>query len=92
MGKGDIIDILSVSHFFIYFFFGLIIKNEYKLIFIIGVIWEIFEYIVTNYSYTKNLLIKYWPINLKYWAEKNNLNKIFDLIINMIGYYIGNKF
>jgi len=91
MNQGKIIDILSVIHFFIYFCLGLIIKNNYKFALFIGITWEIFEYIITNMNYTKNLLKKYWPINLKYWEEKNKLNKVFDLLFNMLGYYIGNK-
>ena len=40
---------------------------------------------------TKKLLIKYWPIPKRLWEEKNILNRVFDLLFNMIGYYFGNK-
>lgn len=86
-----IIDIMSIIHFLLYLFIGILIKNKYRLILLLGILWEIFEYIVANNEFTKNLLIKYWPINIKYWNETNLLNKLFDLIFNMIGYYIGNK-
>ena len=86
-----IVDIMSIIHLFIYLFLGILIKNKYKLVLILSILWEVFEYIVANIEYTKNLLINYWPINIKYWNETNILNKLLDLIFNMIGYYIGNQ-
>jgi hypothetical protein len=91
MSKGEVIDILSLVHFIIYLCLGIIVKNEYQFALMIGIVWEIFEYFVTNYKYTRELLIKYWPINLKYWEEKNRLNKVFDIMFNMMGYHIGNQ-
>ena len=38
------LDFLSIIHFLIYFFIGLYWKGHYEIIFIIGVLWEIFEY------------------------------------------------
>tara|TARA_B110001454_G_scaffold212426_1_gene229233 strand:+ start:211 stop:522 length:312 start_codon:yes stop_codon:yes gene_type:complete len=86
-----IIDMMSIIHFLIYLFFGILIKNKYKLVLILSILWEVFEYIVANIEFTKNLLVAYWPINIKYWNETNVFNKLFDLIFNMMGYYIGNQ-
>jgi hypothetical protein len=86
-----IIDMMGIIHFLIYLFFGILIKNKYKLVFILSILWEVFEYIVANIEFTKNLLVTYWPINIKYWNETNVFNKLFDLIFNMMGYYIGNQ-
>ena len=84
------LDPLSISHFVWYFILGLYTKNNYKLVLFLSLLWEIFEYYITNYKYTRQLLIKYWPIPKKYWDE-NNANRISDVIINFIGYEIGNN-
>ena len=86
------IDILSISHYINYVILWIYVKNNYILAFVLGIIWEIFEYYITNYEYTKNLLIKYWFIPQKYWEEKNKYNRVFDIIFNMIGYTIGNLY
>jgi hypothetical protein len=87
----QIIDPLSVVHFFQYLIFGLFYKNKYILVIIASFAWEIFEYYTTRAEYTKNLLIKYWPIPRKYWEEKNIINRVFDIKFNLLGYFIGNK-
>ncbi len=70
---------------------GIIIKNNYKLAFLIGICWEVFEYIITTNNYTRKLLIKYWYIKQEFWDETNILNRVFDIVFNMVGYYVGNK-
>ena len=84
------IDNLSIVHFLIYLVLGILVKDKYKLILVVSILWEVIEYILSNIQYTKDLLIKYWPIPEKYWNEKIN-NKILDIMINMLGYYIGNN-
>ena len=84
-------DLMSIIHFLVFIIFGLIFKNEYNTALLIGVLWEIIEYYITNEEYTKKLLKKYWPISSYYWNEKNISNKIFDIVFNMSGYYIGNN-
>ena len=89
MNKTTTIDILSLNHFLIYFSLGLFFKNQYKLIVILSLVWEIFEYIISHIDYTRQFLINNWFIPEKYWNEPLH-NKIVDVIINMIGYVIGN--
>ena len=84
-------DRLHIVHFLIYLFLGIIFKNKYELALLISILWEVSEYILSNIKYTRDLLIKYWPIPEKYWNEKID-NKVLDIMINMLGYYIGNKF
>ena len=86
----QIIDALSIVHFIYYLVYGLYFKNKYLLAFLLGLLWEIFEYVISTNNYTKELLIKYWPIPQKYWEEKNIFNKVFDLMFNMLGYHLGN--
>ena len=83
-------DLLSFFHFLFYFCIGLFYKNKYFIILIIGILWEIFEkFIITN-EYTKELLFKYWFIPELYINDTLE-HSIVDIIINMIGYTIGNK-
>ena len=56
--EGKPIDILSIIHFVNFLILGIFVKNNYKLAFIIGIIWEIFEYIVVNIPYTRKLILK----------------------------------
>ena len=86
-----IIDEMSLLHFLNFFIIGYIFKNKYEFAFFLGILWEIFEYIITRDKYIKKLLIKYWPIPKRLWEEKNILNRVFDLFFNMLGYYFGNK-
>jgi hypothetical protein len=85
------IDILSLIHFIQYIVFGIFLKDNYILALLIGILWEIYEYFVTTHPYTKQLLIRYWPIPQRYWDERNINNKYADIMINMLGYYIGNQ-
>jgi hypothetical protein len=57
--NGQAIDLLSLSHFLNYLILGIFYKNNYKLIIILCIIWEIFEYLIANNKITINLLIKY---------------------------------
>ena len=84
-------DIMSLTHILLYIIIGIFIKNHYIFALILGILWEIFEYIIANIPYTRHLLELYWPIPSKYWNETNKLNPMVDIICNMIGYYIGNN-
>jgi hypothetical protein len=84
------LDILSIAHFCIYYVIGLYIKNNYTLILILGILWELFEYYTVRNKTTKNLLYKFWPIPQKYWYDSFE-HSIVDISVNMIGYYFGNN-
>lgn len=86
-----IFDFLSVCHFIIYYVIGRYIKNNYQLAFVLGILWEIFEYFITKNKFTRNLLIKYWFIPKSIWDEDAfNINRVSDIIFNMLGYHYGN--
>jgi hypothetical protein len=80
----SIINEYTFYHFLLYLIFGIVIKNKYKLFLIIGIIWEIFEYIFSGNKFFFNLLGKEY-------FNKSYINKIIDIIFNILGYYIGNK-
>ena len=87
--EGGAIDFLSFVHVITYLVIGIFVKDQYVLAFVIGVIWEIVEYMMVNNPRIRKLIIDYYPIRIEKWEDK--YNKFFDLVFNMIGYYIGNK-
>lgn len=83
--------ILSIIHFTYYYILGLYVKNNYTIALIFSILWEIFEYLITKCSITRNLLIKYWFVPQEIWDEDIfNRNRLSDLIFNMLGYHFGN--
>ena len=55
-------DVMSLSHFTVFLIFGIFIKDNYVLMIILGILWEILEIIVVNTAATRRLLVKYWPV------------------------------
>jgi hypothetical protein len=92
-------DILSICHFLIYFVLAFFIKEDYVLITIIGISWELFEYSITNIPLIRDFLIKYWPLRNKWMLDNNGINvpwmteqiknRIEDLLFNTLGYVCG---
>ena len=84
------LDILSISHFLIYYIIGLYIKDNYTLILFLGISWEVFEYYTVRNKTTRDLLYKFWPIPESYWYDSFE-HSLIDILVNMIGYHFGNK-
>ena len=63
----------SIVHVLWYILFALFIPNNWWFIIIISIIWELFEYIMSNHKY----------------FDESIMNRICDIIFNLIGYYIG---
>ena len=92
MAYNKIFDGLSIVHFVLNYILGLYLKNNYVFVFILGIVWEIVEYIITKYPVTRKLLIKYWFIPQRVWDEDLwNKNRVSDLVFNMLGYHFGNQ-
>lgn len=87
--EGGPIDFLSIMHIINNIIIGIYLKDQYLFVFLLGVMWEIFEYTMVNTPPVRKLILKHYPIKIEKWEDK--LNKSFDLIFNMIGYYIGNQ-
>ena len=87
--EGGPIDFLSIMHIINNIIIGIYLKDQYLFVFLLGVMWEIFEYTMVNTPPVRKLILKHYPIKIEKW--ENILNKSFDLIFNMIGYYIGNQ-
>lgn len=83
------IDLFSFVHFINFFILSFIIKNNYKIAFLIGIVWEIFEYYFAKNKKAYQFLKQHWPVPEKYWNETHHLNPVLDTLFNMIGYYSG---
>lgn len=81
-------DVMHYNHFLIWVIIGILFPEKYLLAIFVGILWEIFEAGIVHIKPYYELTKKYWIIPERYWNETNT-NKIFDLIFNMIGYYIG---
>jgi hypothetical protein len=84
------VDLSHISHFIIYFIFGLLYPNKYKIVLYISILWEIFEIIIVHNDILYYLTKTYWIIPEIYWNETIK-NKIIDFIANFSGYYLGSK-
>jgi hypothetical protein len=71
----NILNYYSIIHFIIYFILALFYPNKWIFVIIISILWEILE-ILLNYRKSK------------LWNE-TKLNKITDVIINLLGYGVG---
>jgi hypothetical protein len=68
----------SILHVLIYGVLGYFIRNEWLFVIIISILWEVLEYILNKLS------------NNSLWKEIK-INKILDVILNLLGYYIGSN-
>jgi len=73
------ISMWQISHFLLFMFFGFKCKDQYIFYIMIGILWEIFEYI---YGYINN--------NIVYWTSGGIKGQLMDIIMNILGYIIGN--
>jgi hypothetical protein len=88
--KSSVIDINHINHFIIYYIFGLYFPKHYIFVFVISILWELFEYIIVTNNTLYHLTKKYWFIPEKYWNEKIQ-NSIIDICVNMLGYYLSSN-
>lgn len=71
------LDIFHILHLILYIIIGIIYPNNYGLILLISILWELYE----------NFMFKYF---VKKSKCKNIICLRFeDIILNIIGYYIG---
>ena len=83
-------DLASFLHLFNNIILGIIMKNNYVIAFLLGILWEIFEKFFVKKNMNKLNKHKFTKKYEYLWNE-TLLNQFVDIIINMIGYYIGNK-
>lgn len=67
----------SISHFLLYSVIGFIVPDFYWIL-ILGVVWEVFEYIM-GVVFNKK----------KYWTSGGISGQMTDLIMNVLGFIVG---
>jgi hypothetical protein len=66
----------SIVHILLYILIALFIPNNWWFAIIISIMWELYEYIMSKIY------------NNDFYAEVI-INRVCDIIFNLIGYYIG---
>lgn len=74
-----------ISHFILYFIIGLFCRKHWWLILLIGILWELFEYLVGKIIYPFHTKIGY---NSQYSQKWLTYNK-WDVLFNILGYILG---
>lgn len=65
-------------HFLIWFLAAKYTKLSWKWFFVLSIVWEIFEFIVSFYSDSS-----FFP--------ESNINRFTDIIFNIAGFYLGRR-
>jgi hypothetical protein len=85
------IDKFHIVHLIEWIIFGYLFPKKYLLAFTLMILWELGEKIISSNKTLYNFFKKYWTLtSSKYWNETNT-NKLIDMIMNIIGYYIGSN-
>ena len=87
---GQPVDVASFAHLFNFMIVGVLFPNNYIGAFILGIIWELIEECITNTDFSRDLLLRHFKDYQSLWDETNK-NKLMDISLNMVGYYLGNK-
>ena len=82
---GNVCTLYTITHFVIYFIISLYYPNKWIIIIILSVVWEILEMLL-HIAYDKIL-----HVGSNYWDEIS-MNKIVDVIFNLLGYGAGHLF
>lgn len=89
--ESDDIDKFQIFHLLEWIVFGYFFPNKYPLAFIVMLLWELGELIISNNETLYNLFKKYWTLTSSKYYNETYTNKILDLIMNVMGYYIGSN-
>lgn len=89
MEKNKPLDVMSLTHFGFSFLIGYYNIFNFRCFLTLAILWEIGEYLFakTKFSYKFE---KVYPIPRHLWDEQLK-NKINDMILNLIGYFLGKK-
>ena len=86
----QLLDITSFAHVFNFMILGLLFPSNYIGAFILGIVWELFEECITKKQVSRDLIVQHFK-DYQYLWDETKKNKVMDLVLNMIGYYLGNK-
>ncbi len=91
----NILDGWSLSHFFIFMFAGIFYPDYFVIASILGILWELFEYLTSNSGINLSVLSWFKQISKCNALSKENRDghwmyaKYSDIYINTFGFYIG---
>jgi len=87
--ESDDIDIFQLVHLIEWIFFGFLFPNKYPIAFIVMLMWELGELIISNNETLYKFFKKHWTLTSSKYYNETYTNKLLDMIMNIIGYYIG---
>ena len=85
------IDKFQIVHLIEWIVFGYFFPNKYELAFLIMILWELGELIISNNKTLYDFFKKNWTLTSSKYRNETLTNKILDMIMNVIGYYIGSN-
>jgi|OM-RGC.v1.030899779 hypothetical protein len=71
-----LLNIWSVSHFFIWFIAGRYTRVSWGIFWVLSIAWEVFEWLIDDASWAS-------------FAVEPIENKLSDLVINAMGFWVG---
>ena len=94
---------IQVNHFIVYFLLGFLYPNYFYFWQIMGLLWELIEFLPNNYPNIFEPIIggcidinqqnKYYVNIIDKWIYRSKTNfwhpKLSDIILNIIGFYLG---
>jgi len=86
----EYLNLFTFVHFILWFTIGTLYPNQYFVVFVLSIIWEVVEGYGARNPILHSMLKKYWFVPEKYWNEGIG-NKIIDVVVNLIGYYIASR-
>ena len=89
----QLISTRSFSHLFNFMVLGLLFPSNYIGALFLGVAWELFEECISKKKVSGDLIIQHFKDYKNIWISDQSDKKIklMDIVLNMVGYYLGNK-
>ena len=85
-----VLDIPVFSHFIFFMIFGILVPSNYIGAFILGLVWECIDDCRKAETLSTDFLIQHFKDYQDVWPTDKK-HKLVYMIINMGGYYAGNK-
>ena len=89
----QLISTRSFSHLFNFMILGLLFPSNYIGALCLGVVWELFEECISKKKISGDLIVQHFKDYQNVWIsdQSDKHIKLMDIVLNMVGYYLGNK-
>ena len=89
----QLISTRSFSHLFNFMILGLLFPSNYIGALCLGVVWELCEECISKKKISGELIVQHFKDYKNIWISDQSDKKIklMDIVLNMVGYYLGNK-